>query len=142
MPIVFGVWFVLAGGLAALVGGTDLRRIKRLRAHGEKVWAAVTPRQVEDGEDREDREDSGAGGAGDMSLQYQLPDGRVMERMSSLPASKAAARRPRQKVLIWYDPKEPDDILVYGRREGTLDVAFLVAGTLLILAGIGMAAFG
>jgi hypothetical protein len=130
VPIVIGVWIGLAGALAALVGVTGFRRIRRLRARGVKAWAAVTPHEAEGGQSPY------------MSFRYELSDGRVVERISSMPARKAAALRPGQKVLIWYDQEEPDDILVYGRREGFLDVAFVVTGTVLVLAGAGLAALG
>jgi hypothetical protein len=35
-------------------------------------------------------------------------------------------------VLIWYDPTDPDDILIYGRWGHAADRAFLAAGTLLV----------
>jgi hypothetical protein len=130
MSIVIGVWFGLAGGLAALVGVIGLCRIRRLRARGVKAWAAATPYDAEGGRSRL------------VSLRYELADGRVLERIRSLPARKAVALRPGQKVLIWYDPAEPEDILVYGRREGLADATFIVVGALLVLAATGLGAFG
>jgi hypothetical protein len=130
MPIAIGVWISLAGGFAALVGATGLRRIRRLRAHGHKVWAAVTPRHFPDGSSRS------------MLFRYELTDGRVVERVSSMPSQKAAALHPGQKVLVWYDPADPEDILVYGRKEWPVEAAFIVVGSLFILAGAGLAALG
>lgn len=129
MPIAIGVWMALAGGLTALAGVTGLRRIRRLRAAGLKAWAAVTPRRSPDEHPRS------------MSLEYELTDGRVIERVSSLPVRKAAALHQGQKVLIWYDPADPEDILVYGRKEGLLESAFVVTGLLFVLVGAGLAAF-
>jgi hypothetical protein len=77
-----------------------------------------------------------------MAFRYELTDGQIMERIKSMPRRKAAALRPGQKVLIWYDPADPEEILIYGRREGLSDAAFLVAGCLFILAGAGLAALG
>lgn len=130
MSIAVAVWIGLAGALAALVGATGLRRNRRLRARGVKAWAAATPCGAEDG------------GSRFMSFRYELADGSVMERIRSLPAGKIAALRPGQKVLIWYDPADPEEILVFGRREGVLDAAFLVTGVLVILAAASIAAFG
>ena len=39
-------------------------------------------------------------------------------------------------MLIWYDPADPDDVLVYGRWGRTADRAFLTVGLLLIVVGM------
>jgi len=46
MLVVIGVWFALAGGLAALAGLTAMRRARRLRRGGCPVWAVALPRPV------------------------------------------------------------------------------------------------
>lgn len=70
-----------------------------------------------------------------------MPDGRVLEL--SLPASarKAAALNPGQRVLVWYDPEDPQDVLVYGRDGHLADRTFVAAGTLFMLAGAAIATF-
>jgi hypothetical protein len=45
-------------------------------------------------------------------------------------------------VLIWYDPADPDDALVFGRWGRTGDRAFLIVGLLIILAGTVIAVAG
>ncbi|HYV76551.1 MAG TPA: DUF3592 domain-containing protein [Streptosporangiaceae bacterium] len=135
MLVVIGVWFALAGGLAALAGLTAMRRARRLRRGGCPVWAVALPRPV--GVDEE------AGGSpGGTVIQYTLADGRVVERLSPGSARKAAMLRPGQKVLVWYDPEDPQDVLVYGREGRAADLAFVVAGVLFIMLGVGIVALG
>jgi hypothetical protein len=74
-------------------------------------------------------------------IQYALADGRVVERISPEPARRAAHLHPGQKVLVWYDPEDPQDVLVYGREGRLADRAFVAVGVLFILAGTGLAAF-
>jgi len=135
MLVVIGVWFALAGGLAALAGLTAMRRARRLRRGGCPVWAVALPRPV--GVDEE------AGGSpGGTVIQYTLADGRVVERLSPGSARKAAMLRPGQKVLVWYDPEDPEDVLVYGREGRAADLAFVVAGVLFIMLAVGIVALG
>ena len=70
-------------------------------------------------------------------IQYALPDGQVVERISPQPARKAAALRPGQHVLVWYDPADPQDVLVYGREGRIANRLFVAAG--LVLIGVGIA---
>ena len=59
------------------------------------------------------------GSPGRTLIQYTLADGRVVERVSPGTARKAASsRRPGPRVLIWYDPEDPQDVLVDGREGG------------------------
>ncbi|HEY7145844.1 MAG TPA: DUF3592 domain-containing protein [Streptosporangiaceae bacterium] len=135
MLIVIGVWFALAGGVAALAGLTRMRRARRLRRGGSPVWAVALPRPVP--------MDEGAGGPpGRTMIQYTLADGRVVERVSPGPARKAALLRPGQRVLVWYDPDDPYELLVYGREGRVADLAFVIAGALFIALGAGIAAIG
>ncbi len=45
-------------------------------------------------------------------------------------------------MLIWYDPADPDDVLVYGRWGRAVDRAFLIVGLLLILIGTAISVAG
>jgi hypothetical protein len=63
-----------------------------------------------------------------------------MERISPVSARNAAMLRPGQKVLVWYDPDDPQDVLVYGREGRVADPAFVIAGALFIVLGAGIAA--
>jgi hypothetical protein len=129
MAIVIGVWFALAGGVAALAGLAGLGRARRLRRSGLSAWATAVPAPPAAGQP-----------ARRTMIQYALADGQVMERLSPQPARRAASLQPGQKVLVWYDAADPDDVLVYGRDGRLADRAFAAAGLLLILAGAAIAA--
>jgi hypothetical protein len=129
MAIVIGVWFALAGGLAGLAGLAGMGRTRRLRRSGLSAWATAVPGPLSAGQP-----------ARRTMIQYALADGQVMERLSPQPARRAASLQPGQKILVWYDAADPDDVLVYGRDGRLADRAFVAAGMLLILAGAGIAA--
>ena len=100
MATVVGIWFGLAGVLAVLVGLTGMHRVRRLRRGGVETWAVAVPWPSADGERQ-------------VALQYTLPDGRVIEKLA---VGKSAALLPGERVLIRYDPADPEDVLVYGHR--------------------------
>jgi Protein of unknown function (DUF3592) len=136
MPIMVGIWFALAGGVAMLAGLSGMRRVRRLRRDGVTAWAMVVPLPVAEGEQ--------AGRAPSPRralIQYRLSDGRVVERIAPRRAGRAASLRPGEKVLVWYAPEDPQDVLVYGREGRLADQVFLAAGALFLLAGTGTAAF-
>ena len=125
MLIMIAIVLVAPGCVALVAGLTGMHRVRRLRRKGVAPWALTvatpasehvpgTPRQV--------------------LLQYTLADGRVFERIA-LAAKRKAALHPGQKVLLWYDPKDPDDVLVYGRWGRSADRVFVAAGTALVLLG-------
>jgi hypothetical protein len=125
MLIMIAIVLVAPGCVALVAGLTGMHRVRRLRRKGVATWALTvatpasehvpgTPRQV--------------------LLQYTLADGRVFERIA-LAAKRKAALHPGQKVLLWYDPKDPDDVLVYGRWGRSADRVFVAAGTALVLLG-------
>jgi hypothetical protein len=129
-----GIWFAFAGAVAVLAGLSGMRWSRRLRRDGLAAWAmAVSP-------------PASAGEQPDESprrtlIQYTLTDGRVVERVSPGPLRKSAALRPGQKVLVWYNPDDPQDVLVYGREGRLGNRAFVAAGLLFMLIGTWMAAF-
>ena len=131
MSIVIGIWFAVAGGLAVLAGLTGMRRVRRLRRDGVATWAALEEPPARAGEPLD-------GSAGPALIRYTLPDGRVIKRIAPAPG-KTASLRPGQKVLVWYDPDDPQDIMVYGREGRFTDRAFLAAGLIFALIGTGMA---
>jgi Protein of unknown function (DUF3592) len=135
MVIVIGVWFALAGGVAVLAGLTGMRRARRLRRGAAPVWAVALPGPVS--MDEEPGESPRR-----TMIQYMLADGRVVERVPPGPARKAAMLRPGQRVLVWYDPDDPYEVLVYGREGRVVDLAFVIAGALFIALGAGIAAIG
>jgi hypothetical protein len=119
MTVGLGILLALVGGIAALTGVTAARRVERLRSHGHKVWAMVVAAPADH---------TGENPADEVLLQYKLPDGAVMER----PASRLA---PGGTVLIWYDPADPDDVLVFGRDGRLVNAAFATVGILFIFGG-------
>ena len=74
-------------------------------------------------------------------VQFSPGDGRIIEQAFPEPR-KAAALQPGQKVLVWYDPADPSDVLVYGRTGRLADKLFIAAGTGLIIVGAAIAGFG
>ena len=135
MAVVIGIWFALAGGLAALAGLTGIHRAHRLRRRGLTAWATAVP-PVAAG--------TQAGGSPELALmRYGLADGRVMESFCPESVWQAALLRPGQKMLIWYDPADPQDVLIHGRRgRRVVDSAFVAAGALFIFIGAALAALG
>jgi len=135
MLILFGIWVAVAGGVAALAGLSGLHRVRRLRRDGVTAWALAVPEPVLAGGEPADRD-------GRLRLQYTLADGRMIERIGPAPRRKPGMPRPGDKVLIWYDPADPDDVLVYGRWGRTADRVFLTIGLLLIGVGTAIAVAG
>jgi Protein of unknown function (DUF3592) len=133
MQVVAGGWMFVVGVMAALAGLAGLRRTRRLRRCGESAWATVVPAVTDDSSEagRSPRR---------VMVQFALPDGRVVEQLCPRPA-RAADPEPGQKILVWYDPGDPSDVLVY-RRDGRSDVLFVAAGGALLVAGIVLAVFG
>jgi hypothetical protein len=128
MSVLIGVWFALAGGMAALAGLTAMRRVRQLRRAGSPAWALAVPSPTPP--------DNDAGGSPRRTLiQYALADGRVVERSCPASGLRATSLRPGQKVLIWYDQKDPEEILVYGRDGRHANIAFVLFGVALMLAG-------
>lgn len=137
MPVMVGIWFAFAGGVAVLAGLTAMRRADRLRLRGITAWATVVrgPDAAAD-----------PAGAGDRDystlIRYTLADGRIMERRFSAPLRRARALIPGERVQVWYDPADPAEVLVRGRDGRYVDWAFAITGILLIFAGTGIARFG
>jgi hypothetical protein len=126
MASAVGIWMALSGVLPALAGLGALRRGGRLRRRGVQAWAAAVP-------------DSSPDGKRGTALQYRLPDGRTLEKLG---AGKTAALLPGERVLIWYDPADPQDFLVRGHDGRRSALVFVIAGAALVAAGavIGIAA--
>jgi hypothetical protein len=129
MSVVFGIWLLVAGAVAVLAGVCGARQAQRLRRFGQTAWATVVPAPAADGDDGWPRE---------RLIQYSLADGRVLER----PAPPRRGTLPGTKVLIWYDPAAPDDVLVFGRSAINSDVVFIGIGVALLLIGAAFAGIG
>jgi uncharacterized protein DUF3592 len=135
MQILVGLLLALPGGLAVLAGLSGMHRVRRLRREGVAAWA-VTVTLPGPSDDRSD------GSARQQVLQYTLADGRVLEHVARAPARRPGSPGGSRKVLVWYDPEDPSDVLVYGRWGRFADRAFVAAGALFILIGAGLALFG
>ena len=127
--VVFAAWLALAGLIAGLAGLGGVRRRRRLRSCGLTAWAMVLPTPSELDEDRR--------GPG-VSVQFALDDGRVIERAHGRRARRSAALQPGERVLVWYDPADPGDVLVYGSDSRWSDRTFLAVGAALIAVGVFM----
>ena len=132
--IVVGVWFALAGAVAALAGLYGIRRASRLRRDGVRTWGMAVLPPVSPGEELE-------GSPGSLLIQYTLVDGRVLERLTPRPLRPHTAPRVGQPVAVWYNPDDPDEILVYGRDTRLSDRALLMAGLAFIAIGASLALF-
>ncbi len=132
MPTVIGIWIALAGVLPVIVGLAAMRRVARLRQGGVNTWALTVPPRLGNGT-------GGTGGGRYVGLQYTLADGRVLEKLVPARGGKIGTLRPGQQILIWYDPADPMDILVYGRPGRVSDTAFVLAGLALMAGGAVLA---
>ena len=125
MAVAIGAWIAFAGALALIVGLSARRRARRLIRDGIKVWAEAVGPPLPDGWVR---------------LQYTLPDGRVLER--SARARRAAPLAPGQKVLLWYDPDDPAEVLIFGRDGRAADLTIAAIGVVFLVAGVAIAVLG
>jgi hypothetical protein len=123
MAIAIGAWIAVAGALALLAGTAARRRVRRLRISGVKVWATAVHRPIPDHRDGGQR----------VYLQYVMEDGRVLERL--MPPRRAARLPTGEKVLVWYDPKDPADVLVYGNEGHRSDLTLIIAGLVFVVIG-------
>jgi Protein of unknown function (DUF3592)/Mu transposase, C-terminal len=133
--LAFAILFAAPGGLAVVAGLLGMRRVRRLRRDGVAAWAlSVTPPVPMDQQP--------GGSPRRALLQYTLADGRVIERITPANGRRSGLLRPGQRVLIWYDPQDPDDVLVYGRDSLALDRAFVIGGALVIGVGAVITGLG
>jgi hypothetical protein len=118
----------ISGVPAVLTGLFARRRTRQLQRDGVRAWAIAMHRSRDEGGRL-------------VTLQYRLPDGRVVEESAPPRARRAAPLLPGGKVLIWYNPADPADILVYGREGRAADLAFVIVGAILTLGGAALAIF-
>ena len=131
--LVYGVWLALAGGIAMVAGLAASLRRRRLQRNGVAVRAMILPTPS-------DAADAGRTAA--VSIQFALEDGRVIERGHGPQGRRPARLRPGDRVLVWYDPADPTDVVVYGSDGRWSDRAFLVSGVVLFAVGVVLAGFG
>jgi hypothetical protein len=109
-----GVWFGLAGALAVVVALAGRARARRLRRDGVMVWGTAVP------------------GAERTLVRYALPDGALLERPARDPLRKSRALLPGQQILLWYNPADPGDSVLFGRDGRISDRVLLCVGLALI----------
>src|SRR5262249_47812513 len=134
MLTMIGILLAVPGALSVLAGACAMHRVRRLRRAGVATWAWAGGTPTPGGW-------QSAGTPRRLLLQYALADGRVFERTTLARAGRKAPLEPGQKVLVWYDPEDPDDVLVYGRWGRAIDRTFVATGTLFVLIGGGGAVF-
>ncbi len=137
MQIVIGLLLAAPGALAVLVGACAMHRVRRLRRAGVATWAGTVEAGTGDTPASEDWQSAGT--PRQLLIRYALAD--VFERTTLARVGRKASLTPGQKVLVWYDPEDPDDVLVYGRWGRSADRAFVAAGTVLVLLGGWLALF-
>jgi len=135
MPVVIGIWFAFAGGVALLAGVTAMRRADRLRLRGVAAWATVVPGYTGKSGDFGNEPDR-------TLIRFPLADGRQMELTCPVSVRKDRRLIPGEKVRVWYDRSDPGEVLISGFERHYADWAFAITGILLILAGTGIARFG
>jgi hypothetical protein len=135
MLVLVGAWFALAGGISALAGLCARQQTRRLRRTGLSAWATAVAAPAS-GDDQPD------GPVHRTLIRYTLTDGRVVEQASPRPARKSASLHPGQKVLVWYNPQDPLDVVVYGQEGRLADRAFVVVGVVFVLLGVAIAVSG
>jgi hypothetical protein len=127
MAVLIGLWFAVAGFVAALAGLTARGRVRRLRRSGRSAWAMVVPGPLDADAPRRNL------------IQYPLEDGRVIERLCPQPVRKAARPSVGQRLLVCYDPADPSDVLVNGWDGRYQDLVFLAIGVLFLALGMSIA---
>jgi hypothetical protein len=129
--IEIGIILAIGGCIAGLAGLTSMRRARELRRTGMRAWGMVVPAPA-------DSEDPGRSSRLAL-IQYALPDGRVLERACTRWVSPADRLIPGQRVLIFYDPADPGEVLVNGRDGARMDLAFVWVGLAFITLGSALA---
>ncbi|MFI6283747.1 DUF3592 domain-containing protein [Streptomyces sp. NPDC051018] len=122
MQIVFGAITVLAGLVAVLAGAYGLRQTRRIRGAGHSATAVVKPPPP--------------GGERPL-LQYETRDGRVVEIVSPVPRLPEGSR-----TRLSYDPDDPREVVVDGHERTGVEWAFVAAGLVVMVIGLGVAALG
>jgi hypothetical protein len=121
--------------VAWLAGLSAMRHWRTLRATGVPVWAMAVPAPASAADRRE-------GLARRPMIQYALADGRVIERTCPGSVRKAAKLAPGERVLVLYNPLDPQDVLLHGRDARLGDRALVAAGVLCAFAGAAIAVLG
>jgi hypothetical protein len=107
---------------------SGLRQVRRLRRRGASAWATAVPLPMTGWDCRR------------TLIQFALPDGRWIEQVSRTSVRKSAGLEPGQRVLVWYDPASPQDVVVAAGGLRARDRAFFAAAMILVAIGTAVAA--
>ena len=101
-----GVVIVLGGVVSLVAGVTGRRRSRRIRGEGETAWATIVPAP---------RHPEYEPSAYRPLLRFRTSDGRAVEVFSPLPPTRGRPLVEGQKVLVYFDPAEPTQVLLHWR---------------------------
>ncbi|MDT0464601.1 DUF3592 domain-containing protein [Streptomyces gibsoniae] len=125
--VVVAVFAACGGGVLALAGFAGLRQSRRIERSGIKAWALVKRSPgARDDEPSPPRP----------LLQFTTEDGRVVEIVSPVPATRRRPLRDGDTLLITYDPADPATVVVHNRERRLLDYGFIAAGALVALLAL------
>ncbi|MEV6169946.1 DUF3592 domain-containing protein [Streptomyces sp. NPDC051954] len=118
--------YLMLGGLVALLAGAyGLRRTRRITGAGQITEALVKPPPP---------------GSERPLLQFETPDGRVVEIASPVPRSRRLPLAAGGGVRLAYDAADPRETVLLGGERTGLDRGFVVVGAALVVLGIVLAA--
>lgn len=105
--------------MSLIAGIADWRRVRHIRAAGETAWAMIVaaPRHPE-------YEPS----AYRPLLRFETSEGRPVEVFSPLPPTRRRPLTEGRRILVYFDPADPTQVLIHGGRQR--------AGVVIIALGI------
>ncbi|MGW0734658.1 hypothetical protein [Streptomyces sp. NPDC002851] len=118
--VILAALTALGGLIALLAGAYGLHRTRRTITSGHVADALVKPPQP---------------GSRRPLLQFEAVDGRVVEIVSPVPASRRAPLAAGSSVMVAYDALDPRETVVLGRERTRLDLGFVTAGAALVALG-------
>ncbi|MFJ2772765.1 DUF3592 domain-containing protein [Streptomyces sp. NPDC087300] len=123
--VVLAALTAFGGLVAALAGAYGLRQTRRISAAGAVAQALVK---------------AAPPGAERPTLQFETGDGRVVEVVSPVPATRRRPLASGDRVHLAYDTEDPRETVLLGGERTGLDRAFVGAGLALVVLGAVLAA--
>lgn len=111
------------GVVSFTIGVTLIRRTSVLRRSGAKAYGHVVRLSTSSGEH---------GTLYHPVVRWVLPDGRVMERAAVVGKSWIVNFRPGTTVLVHYDPRDPDRMIIDGYSGGSEWLFCLLGASLMV----------
>lgn len=121
-----GMVIVLGGAVALIAGIADRRRTRHIRAAGETAWAVIVAAPT-----HPEYEPS----AYRPLLRFETSDGRVVEVFSPLPPTRRRPLTEGRKILVYFDPAEPTQVLIHGGRQRS-SATFIALGIVAIVGAL------